>query len=230
MNVNHLKKAAKNILFRLGYRKQAIHKYDYFFWPEELIFLARSAEISAKNNDGAMLEVGCAMGATTVFINKHLQWSELYNSGRKNVQYVCLDTFGGFMRGHVAHEQNGRGKSKESYDDYQVNSINWFRYMLGKNEIPNVILHKADAAEFDYGKIGPVAFCLLDVDLYIPTKAALSKIYPMLQNGGVIIVDDCQPDQRYDGARQAYVEFTEEMGMPQKIEHRKFGLITKVNG
>ena len=74
--------------------------------------------------------------------------------------------------------------------------------------------------------MGPLAVVLLDVDLYLPTLRTLEAIYPLLVPGGVILVDDCQPDQVFDGALQAYSEFTEARNLPFEVVGGKAGLIT----
>jgi hypothetical protein len=43
--------------------------------------------------------------------------------------------------------------------------------------------------------------------------------------GGVIVVDDCLADNMYDGALQAYREFTAAQGLPERITHGKLGVI-----
>jgi hypothetical protein len=65
---------------------------------------------------------------------------------------------------------------------------------------------------------------LLDVDLYIPIRDSLPKIYAAMSPGGVLIVDDCQPNELWDGAIQAYEEFIKEKGIPQEIAFDKLGM------
>ena len=219
-----LMRLAKQLQFHTPLRNSMVHRYDYFFWPEELSFLARLMEASVRQ-EGCVVEIGCAQGATTVYLNKHLEWAARYQGLRKDVRYACFDTFSGFVADHVAHEQAERGKGGESFNDYRINSPEWFRHMLHLNGYPQVEVHQGDAAKFDWAKVGPIGFCLLDVDLYVPTKAILPEVHRRLAPGGVIVVDDCQPAQRYDGARQAYVEFMASLGREPDIHHRKFGII-----
>jgi hypothetical protein len=55
-----------------------------------------------------------------------------------------------------------------------------------------------DPAEFDFASVGPIAFALLDVDLYVPMAAILPKLYENLSPGGMILVDDCMPHAHWD--------------------------------
>ncbi len=80
---------------------------------------------------------------------------------------------------------------------------------------------------FDYSTIAPIAFCLVDVDPYVPIAKALPRIYHHLVPGGIIVVDDCAPDQTWDGALQAYSEFCRSMNLPEDLRHKKLGLIEK---
>jgi len=52
------------------------------------------------------------------------------------------------------------------------------------------------------------AFAHIDVDTYVTVKAALEKIYPLTQPGGVIVIDDY--DLIYAGVKVAVDEFFED--------------------
>jgi predicted O-methyltransferase YrrM len=85
-----------------------------------------------------------------------------------------------------------------------------------------------DASEFDFSKLGPISMCLLDVDLYVPTKKSLSVLYEALHPDGILIVDDCDPDcQLWDGAWQAYREFMDQLNQPIHIVLDKLGIIQR---
>lgn len=219
--------AVRRALFKTPLKPALLHRYEYFFWPRELAFLCGQLEKTI-DVPGSILEIGCARGATTVFLNKHIDCLELWDlKCPLEKAYVCIDTFAGFVKEHVEHEQRERGWSEELYDDFRLNDVSWFEAMLRQNEVKRARAIQADAAEFDYRSLGPLSFVLLDVDLYLPIIRSLPKIYEMLSPGGILIVDDCQPTQKYDGARQAYIEFIRNLGLPERYEHRKFGMIEK---
>jgi len=79
----------------------------------------------------------------------------------------------------------------------------------------------------DYSKIGPLKLAFLDVDLYLPTKKTLIKVYDSLVDGGAILVDDVLANNKYDGAYQAYMEFCKEYNITPKVIGNKCGLIYK---
>jgi hypothetical protein len=101
---------------------------------------------------------------------------------------------------------------------------------LDRISILNANIFKADAKDFEYNLIGPIAFCLFDVDLYNPTSKVLPILYSKLIPGGVIIVDDCQKDKSiYDGAGEAYREFCKNNNLTEELVHYKLGVIRKPN-
>ena len=90
----------------------------------------------------------------------------------------------------------------------------------------SVVAYQADIAHFDLAQLRmSIAFCLIDVDLYQPVRAALERVLPRLDPGGIVIVDDAQPDTLYDGAYQAYREVVKGTERPEEILFGKLGVI-----
>jgi predicted O-methyltransferase YrrM len=177
--------------------------------------------ISEIKDDGAIVEIGVGGGATSVVINKFI------DSNSINKQFYAIDTFYGFTQEDISYENKIRGKS-DSYLYYRSNSLSWYTKTLKAHGINNTNIFKADAKEFDYALIGPIAFCLFDVDLYNPTAKVLPILYSKLIPGGVIIVDDCQTDTSiYDGAGEAFREFCNKNNLLQELVQYKLGVIRK---
>jgi O-methyltransferase len=193
--------------------------YPYMFNPQQLMFIADAAlKAHAKNPRGYFIEAGCAYGATTIFLNKLVD----------GLPYHSIDTFSGFTAESIAHESDKRGKDLGKLKhDFVVNSEEWYRKNLEIHGVKNVKILKSDVTLVDFSKFNPIAFCLLDVDLYLPIAACLPPIYENLAPGGLIIVDDCRPDCVYDGAEQAYREFCRAMNLPYNTVHGKLGIIEK---
>lgn len=63
-----------------------------------------------------------------------------------------------------------------------------------------------------------VSVCLIDVDLYVPVLAALRKIYPRMESGGAVLVDDCSAGAHWQ-ARKAYAEFVAEHRLPHDVRY-----------
>jgi O-methyltransferase len=87
---------------------------------------------------------------------------------------------------------------------------------------------ESDVTKFDFSAIAPIAFCLLDVDLYRPIKDVLPKIYGAMSPGWIVIVDDCKAAELWDSALQAYEEFVRGEGASQRNCRRKARNYTRI--
>jgi len=211
----------KNAALRSGIGKELLFSvYNYMFDPEQLHFLM-DALTEVADVKGACVEAGCAGGATTALLRK---WMDC--KGIKK-QYYAIDTFSGFLPEHVAHEVQVRNKSGAIKFIFKNNKKEWFDASMKLAGIDDVVSVEADIAEFDFSPLAPLSFCLLDVDLYIPIAAALPKIYDALSVGGMIVCDDCAPNNIYDGALQAYEEFVRREHLVSSVVLGKLGIIRK---
>jgi hypothetical protein len=170
---------------------------------------------------GYLVEAGCAYGATTVFLNKFMQEESI----RK--PYIAIDTFSGFVRDHVEYEIAERDKPPVLRDHFTDNKRSWFEQSVSMAEITNVRSVCCDVTQFNFLSLNRIAFCLLDVDFYLPIIDVLPKIYAQLSSGGIIVVDDCKRGGEWDGALQAYTEFCAEKGIPEEVCFDKLGIIRK---
>jgi predicted O-methyltransferase YrrM len=169
-------------------------------------------------SQGDVVEVGVAYGHTTVLLNR------LLDEQGVDKKYIAIDTFGGFLPKDIQYERRNRNKQKDDYSAFQVNAQAWFDATMQGNYITRVTSYKIDAAEFVF--VHPVSFCLLDVDIYVPTKKVLEHIWPHLAPGGIILIDDCKDNTNFDGAFQAYQEFIIEHSLPSDIRFGQ-GVIKK---
>ena len=170
--------------------------------------------------EGSIVEVGAFRGLTTCFALEHMKNEKI------NKTYYAIDTFEGFLSTDIDYEVYNRNKNinflKKSF---KINSEKIFN----KNFLnySNLITIKSDCSLFDFKKINPIAVCLLDVDLYSPTKNTLYKVYDNLIEGGTILVDDCIKNENFDGAFLAYKEFVNEIGVDEQYIGNKCGIIRK---
>jgi O-methyltransferase len=171
---------------------------------------------------GSLLEIGCAAGLTTIFLNKYMDHQGIEK------KYYTVDTFSGFVSEDIEFEVANRGKKHRLYTHYQVNSKRWFDGTMARNNISRVRSVQADVNKLDLSTFGPLSFVLLDVDLYRPMRKCLPELYELASPGSIIVVDDCNSkDIRWDGSDQAYKEFMGQIGQPAKIIHGKLGIIRK---
>lgn len=212
------REAAKKFVFR--HTRLGAPHYSYNVEPIQLATLVMEAD-RLRTLRGAVLEIGVARGMTTRFLAQHF-----ISQGLKQCPtYFAMDTFESFKSSDLEYEVNARGKSLSELEGFEYNDFDsWSRNFSG---FPFVKAIKADCASYDYTTIAPIKLTFLDVDLYLPTKRALPKIYESTVSGGVILVDDVRRDTNYDGACQAYEEFCLEMGMSSKIIGNKCGVIYK---
>jgi O-methyltransferase len=221
----------RELMVRGHFRKWWYPRYQFQYFPRQLCFLTDCLDRTAKV-DGAVIEIGCAHGLTTTFLYEYL-----IDSGISK-EYVCIDTFSGFTQDDICVEKNQRGKDHRYEGAFKNNNIEWFKESLGQRNITDIKIIEADISTLDAAQLPErVAFCLLDVDLYRPVKLGLEKIYPRLSPGGMIIVDDCwtKPahlwvngvSEAYDGAMQAYREFTAEQGLPENFAETKLAIVER---
>jgi hypothetical protein len=227
MNIKIIKARLINAYYKLAfafakpalYTRQPFAIYPYLFNPRQLQELA--AQLLGTKCEGAVVEVGCCQGWTTCFLVEAMLEVGIERP------YICIDTFSGFLKEDIDVEHQKRGK-KESYEaDFLFNNKKWFDTSMHRARYKNVKAFKADASTFDYASIGPIAFCLLDLDIYRPMKLSLPSIYACLAKGGTMVVDDCKEEGKWDGAFQAYSEFCQESGVATHIVLQKLGIIKK---
>jgi len=222
MFVIQMKKLLKEIQFHSPFRHNFFPKYGYNFTVPQLLFLCESLT-ETRDVSGAVVEIGCHNGATTVLFNR------LMDDLGMQKNYFAIDTFSGFTREDVDFEVKHRGKRGELFAGaFEVNNKRWFDGTMEQNNISRVESIQADVNNLDMAIHAPYSFALLDVDLYKPTKKCLGEIYASMSPNGIIIIDDCnEADVRWDGADQAYKEFAAEIGHPIRIVHEKLGVLQK---
>lgn len=208
---------------RTRLRRYLYYRYSYEFTPRQLAVLTecltRTAHVA-----GTIMEIGCAYGHTTAFLNRHL---DAVDDQRP---YVCIDTFEGFTPNDVAFEQQARGKAPGEFNGRFADvSLRGFQRTMANNDITRVSAIKADIGSWFPAADLKVSFCLIDVDLFKPVEAALQKIAPLLQSGGIIVIDDCQDHPLWDGALQAYTEHVTRQGLPSVILEGKLGIIGEID-
>lgn len=213
---------AKELAYQLHVDRGFFLRYPYMFSPMQLSLLCEYIT-NSQRVEGAVVEVGCALGDTTVFLNEHMTRSGI------DKRYVCVDTFSGFTDRDVDHEIQQRGKRRvRAFDAFRSNKRKWVERTLAVNDIARVTVHESDAVSFDFSAVAPIAFCLIDVDLYLPVKSTLSRVFDLMPVGGVIVVDDCmQRPNVWDGAHQAYREFTTERELEHRVVLDKIGVVER---
>jgi O-methyltransferase len=168
--------------------------------------------IQTQRVPGDVLEVGCYLGGTAAVANKMLR----NLSARK--RYLVVDTFEGFVAEQWTEDQ-ALGTPGRLKKHFSLNSTELARWVLDRHGGEEVEIIKGDIVALSEDSLpGQVSACLLDVDLSEPIQKGLERVYPRLQPGGVIIVDDCGDDEYK--ARIGYERFVRSAGLPEEY---KFG-------
>jgi len=215
MKSEALTETVKSLVFR--HTKLGAPKYPYQIEPIQLATLINEIE-RLKAVPGQILEIGVARGMTTRFMAEHL-----VRQGYDTTIHA-VDTFGSFTATDLAYETEVRGKNALHMMPFTYNDFDaWKRNF---ENLPVVPL-QADCATVDYGRFGKIKLAFLDVDLYLPTKNTLPKLYDVLVPGGTILVDDVQQNNSWDGSYMAYMEFCETLGVAPEVIGNKCGAIRK---
>lgn len=160
--------------------------------------------------DGAVVEVGCYRGGTTLTAKRFL---ERIGSQRP---YLAIDTFAGFdaeqFRVDASH---GTPQSLEAA--FSDNSLEQVRRALDRHGGHGVQLLKGDIVTLPESSLPPtISVALIDVDLEVPVFEGLKRLFPRVQRGGVLLVDDCPEGTVWAGARVGYRRFVQERGLPER--------------
>lgn len=212
-----LKEILKKIAFK--YLNLGAPTYRYNVEPIQLATLI-SELVRLDSKEGNILEVGVARGMTTRFVCEHLK----ANTNFQGI-YYAIDTFESFTNSDLDYEVTKRDKHLAQLKGFDYNDFNVWKSHF--REFPFLKAVKSDCADLDYKEFMPIKLAFLDVDLYLPTLKALTKIYDCTCEGGVILVDDCMDNAIYDGAFQAYMEFCADKGIEPRIIGNKCGIIYK---
>lgn len=211
-------------------RRVLLHRYPYMHSPAQLMkLLATVDEAIAAVPRGAIVEVGCAAGHTTVLMARHL-----LDRGHVG-PYFAFDTFGGFTPEDKATEA-ASGRPAERLTGFTENRRQWVTWTLEQNKGVRVQLVQADAGRTDYAEIpGEIAFVLLDVDVERPTAHTLRKLWPRLAQGGIILLDDCRLlvdgspalSGKFGGGHAALLDWVKDRSIPVHYAAGKYAIIRK---
>ena len=177
------------------------HKIDktsiQILMQARILFLKRFAERAYKEGiTGSVAEAGVYKGEFAKHINKYFHDRKTY----------LFDTFDSFTDYDIAREQ----KKSQTSADY-MRGVNIDEVLAKMPNRDNVILKVGRFPETAQGINEPFAFVNLDMDLYEPTIEGLRFFYPLMSDGGVILIHDYFSDA-YPNVEQAVDDFEREIG------------------
>ena len=137
-----------------------------------------------KNNiDGDIVELGCNIGTTSIYIRKWL------NKHKSSKIYHVYDSWEGLPKKlecdkGLGNRQYFEGSCKTSKESF-----------IQQFKIRNLLLPEIHSGWFkeipDKEYPDKICFAFLDGDFYSSIMDSLNKIYYKMVKGGIIIIDDC---------------------------------------
>mgnify|MGYP006083489935 CR=1 FL=1 len=208
------KEILKKILFR--YTNLGSPTYSYNLEPLQLAEIISSLE-KVKFFKGNICEIGVARGMTSRFICEYIKNLET------KPKFYCIDTFDSFVSEDIDYEIKNRNKTGTELKGFSYNNFDIWKKNFRNFEFVEAI--KTDVKKFVFKDIKPIKFALLDVDLYLPTLSALNNLRENMVDGGILMVDDVSENNSWDGANQAFKEFTKKNSLKYKLVGKKCGII-----
>ena len=211
-----VRRNVKSLLAPLIYRH-----YPIWLQPPRLYFWL-DALYKTRNLSGAVVEIGVAGGGTSA-----LSFNFLRQIASQR-EYIGVDTFSGFTEEQFTADVE-RGNDPQKFSAFSANSMGIVKKVLKIHGAQEVKLIQGDISKVDASAMPDrISACLLDVDLFVPIYDGLKLVWPLLEDGGVIVVDDCYENNKSDWqALAGYRKFCGEMGLD---EHFFCGVAYLVKG
>lgn len=146
---------------------------------------------SIKHLSGAVVECGIYKGAS---FTRFAMFRDLFEkpSYRK---LVAFDTFGKFPKTEFEKDIPLREKFIREAGDQSISKTQLYKVLSNKNCQESVELVEGDICEtvlrFVVGNPNfRISLLNLDVDIYEPSVTVLDNLYPLIESGGILILDD----------------------------------------
>lgn len=188
-----------------------IRKYplvsDQIEYPELAVILRELERALNSGTVGAVVELGCYTGTTSLFIQRILQ-------GQAR-EFHVYDSFAGLPT-KVAADMSPAG---EQFKPGELTaSKSKFIQHFRQAHLPLPTIHKRWFEELSAADMPPqIAFAFLDGDFYTSIASSLDVITRQLSPGAIIVVDDYQSES-LPGARKAVDQWANQHGLTARTE------------
>ncbi|MDQ3019419.1 MAG: TylF/MycF family methyltransferase [Bacteroidota bacterium] len=196
---------------------------NYFYWTcvnqriDKFIAHYELYKMS-KDVEGAIVECGVFKGASLIRFAtfRHL----LSNPDTKKI--IGFDSFADFPQSDFEPDKKMRDKFVDESGGRSISIEQLLHVLKFKDCDKNIELVAGDITETipEYIKKNPelkISLLNLDVDIYEPSVTILEHLYPRLQTGGILILDDYNV---YPGETKAVDEYFKN----KKVNIKKFSL------
>lgn len=165
---------------------QLLKKYpiisDQVDEKELRVVLAELEKLLATGRIGSLVEFGCYVGTTSVFIARLLSQFNSSNS------FHVFDSFNG-LPNKTAKDRSAAGEQFKTGE--LLATKKQFITNFKKAGLPLPVIHKGWFCDIDEQAVpSDIMFAFLDGDYYESIKDSFALITPKLAKGAVIIVDD----------------------------------------
>lgn len=166
------------------------------------VVLSQLEKVLRQGIDGAVVEFGCYVGTTSLFIRRIL---DVHKDER---EFHVYDSFEGLPPKTI--EDASRAGEQFQAGELAV-SKKQFLQQFQKAGLRPPFVHKGWFDELTATEVPPqIAFAFLDGDFYASIRDSLKLVLPRLQPGGVIIVDDYAREALPGAAKAVHEQFAPE--------------------
>jgi len=175
------------------------------------VILHELEKVLANGLDGAVVEFGCYIGTTSLFIRR------LLDAHKDSREFHVYDSFEG-LPPKTAHDESRAG------DQFQAGELSvskkQFLQQFQKAALRPPVTHKgwfSSLTEKDVPE--QIAFAFLDGDFYESIHDSLKLVLPRMQQGGVIIIDDYAREALPGAAKAANELLSKELKTRLRTAH-----------
>ena len=146
------------------------------------VILRELETVLASGLDGAVVEFGCYIGTTSLFIRR------LLDAHKDNRAFHVYDSFAG-LPPKTTKDSSSAGEQFQAGE--LTVSKKQFIHEFQKANLRTPYIHKGWFGELTARDVpDQIAFAFLDGDFYESIRDSLQLVLPSMQAGGIIVVDD----------------------------------------
>jgi O-methyltransferase len=176
--------------------------------PDIYGILTNIKKVIDNNIEGDIVELGCNIGTTSIFIKKFL---DIYAPEKK---FYVYDSWQGLPERHEKDGNNTTTFIKGSCQTNKENFINVFKHFNLELPIINSGFFN-DISDEKYPE--KICFAFYDGDLYTSIMDSFNKTFHKILKGGIIIIDDVggRPLDEHElpGAELAIIDFLKDKNL-----------------
>jgi len=165
--------------------------------------LSELERVIARGTHGAVVEFGCYIGTTSLFIRRLLDKLD------PERPFHVYDSFVGLP--DKAPQDVSRAGEQFVAGELAVSKKQFLREFQ-KAGLQQPVIHKGWFGELQDSDVpGEIAFAFLDGDFYTSIRDSLRLVLPRVQKGGVIIIDDYAREALPGAAKAVHEHFSTEV-------------------